>query len=155
MMNTKENRHMRLTAFSELERSWLVDAVRSGQASPAMTNYVAAARIAPRRRILFIRLDQTLGSLLASIPRWRIVELAARAQYILPDPFPRVLDVLKTCEVDLAAALDIHRGMGGDARIAELNRIGTHFSAMSRRDLQGLHDHALWQVHAMKALYWD
>lgn len=30
MMNTKENRHMRLTAFSELERSWLVDAVRTG-----------------------------------------------------------------------------------------------------------------------------
>lgn len=90
---------------------------------------MAAARIAPRRRILFIRLDQTLASLLASVPRWRIVELAARAQYTLPDPFPPVLEVFKTCEVDLTAALDIHRDMGGDAEL--LNSTGlVHISRL-------------------------
>jgi hypothetical protein len=45
--------------------------------------------------------------------------------------------------------------MGGETRIAELNRIGTNFAALSEREIEGLHAHACWQVHAMRALYWD
>jgi hypothetical protein len=49
----------------------------------------------------------------------------------------------------------MHAAMGGDMRIEELNRIGTHFTALSRKDIEDLTAHARWQVHAMNALFND
>jgi hypothetical protein len=45
--------------------------------------------------------------------------------------------------------------MGGEARIAELNRIGTHFTALPIADIEHLQAHARWQIHVLSALYWD
>jgi hypothetical protein len=68
---------------------------------------------------------------------------------------PPIQDLLKAYGIDLGPALAIHAAMGGDARIAELNRINTHFTALGIKDLEGLHEHARWQVRATSVLYWD
>jgi hypothetical protein len=155
MMNSKENRHMRLTAYGEIERTWLIEALRGGPAHVGLDDFLSCHPSAPRRRILFIRLNQTLNELLATIPRWRLHELAARASQKLPEQLPPIKKMLQSYGIDLAATLEIHAAMGGDARIAELNRIGTHFTALSASDIEQLHEHARWQVHAVSALYWD
>jgi hypothetical protein len=80
MMNDKENRQMRFTAYGEIERTWLVDALHTGTLQPGLGDYLSGQPHAPRRRILFIRLNQTLSALLAAIPRWRLHELAVRAK---------------------------------------------------------------------------
>jgi predicted acylesterase/phospholipase RssA len=155
IMNSKENRHMRLSAFAEIERSWLVDALRTDTSTAALREYVSTQPHQPRRQMMFVRLSQTLTDLVSAIPRWRFCELGARASQKSNDSTQSAMDRLAACKVDLERALDIHREMGGDARIAELNQIGTHFSALRRRDIEGLREHARWQVHAMRALYWD
>jgi hypothetical protein len=103
--------------------------------------------------MLFIRLSQTLRDLLASIPRWRLHELAACSGQTLPSPLPPVSDLLQALGIDLDHVLEIHAAMGGDMRIDELNHIGTHFTALSRKDIEDLRAHARWQVHAMNALF--
>jgi hypothetical protein len=105
--------------------------------------------------MLFIRLSQTLRELLAGIPRWRLHELVARGGQTLPSPLPPVSDLLQTVGINLDHAMEIHASMGGDMRIEELNCIGTHFTALSRRDIEDLRAHARWQVHAMNALFND
>ena len=155
MMNDKENRHMRFSAYADLERTWLVDALRCGKLDTALEDYLSGQPTAPRRRAIFIRLRQTLGEMLATIPRWRLRELAARANQSLPDPLPPIQDILREFGIRLDSALEIHGAMGGDARIRQLNCVGTQFTALSEQDLEGLKAHARWQVHAMRALYWD
>jgi predicted acylesterase/phospholipase RssA len=154
MMNSKENRHMRLSAWGDLERTWLVDALR-GNISASLKDHLDRQHVAPRRRMLFVRLDQTLSDFLKNIPRWRLHELAARNGRSLPDPFPPIKELLPMLGVVLDRALEIHAAMGGDMRIAQLNRIATHFTALSEQDLADLKAHARWQVHAMRLLYWD
>jgi hypothetical protein len=92
---------------------------------------------------------------LAGVPRWRMLELAARANVTPPGTTRATIETLKMCGVDLSRATEIHRAMGGEERIAELNRIGTHFSAMPAQEIQGLYEHGRWQVHAMHAIYWS
>jgi predicted acylesterase/phospholipase RssA len=126
MMNSKENRHMRSSAFGDLERSWLIDALR-GNTSPGMDDYLRAQPVAPRRRMLFVRLNQTMSEFLTNIPRWRLHELAARRELPLPNPLPPIDELLAELGIDLQRAFEIHAAMGGDARVDGINRINTHF----------------------------
>ena len=153
MMNTKENRQMRAAAFSDLERSWLIEELR-GNRSLGIESYLQFQPSLPRRRILFVRLDQTLKALLQDIPRWRLEELASTAGGNLPTAFSPTIESFSALNVDLRPAIDIHSALGGDSRIAELNQIGTHFSAIGRNDLVDLQAHARWQVHALHAIFW-
>jgi predicted acylesterase/phospholipase RssA len=155
MMNAKENRQMRYGAFGEIERSWMIDILRSDRDHVGLGDFLSSYPQAPRRRVLFVRLNQTLRELIATIPRWRLRELAARAHMDLPDPLPPIVELLRSFEVDLGRASEIHEAMGGDARIAELNCISTSFACLLERDIADLNAHALWQVHAMRAIYWD
>jgi hypothetical protein len=152
MMSSKENRHMRVSAFGDLERTWLVEALR-GNISPGLNEYLDGQRVAPRRRILYIRLEQTLRELLANIPLWRLRELAARNGRSMAEQRPATRELLLQLGIDLGPALEIHRAMGGDLRIDELNRINTHFTALRTRDNEDLIAHARWQVHATHALF--
>jgi predicted acylesterase/phospholipase RssA len=154
MMNSKENRHMRLSAFGEIERSWLIEIARGRVASRGQHDFLASHSQAPRRRVLFVRLSQTLEEFLNTIPRWRLHELADTAGQSLPEKLPPIRELLSELGVDLLAAIEIHSQFGGDNRIAELNRIGTHFSAMNAGDIHSLAEHARWQAHAAAALYW-
>jgi hypothetical protein len=115
MMNSKENRHMRLSAYSEIERTWLLESIREGVQPIGIADYLSGQTRAPRRRVLFIRLNQTLDELLAAIPRWRFLELAARANQNLPESLPPIRELLPRLGVDLAPSLAIHSEMGGDA----------------------------------------
>ena len=146
---------MRLTAYGEIERSWLINALHDRDSQAGLDDFLSRLPSAPRRRVLFIRLSQTLSELLAAIPRWRLRELAHRASQDLPEALPPVQELLRSWGIDLAPALDIHAAMGGDARIVQINRIGTHFTALLKGDIEALHSHARWQVHAMRAIYWD
>ncbi|MGA8529926.1 MAG: hypothetical protein WB622_09445, partial [Acidobacteriaceae bacterium] len=72
-----------------------------------------------------------------------------------PEPLPSIETLLSELGVDLGRVLEIHSALGGDARIEELNHISTHFTALSGRDIEDLKSHALWQVHAMRTLFYD
>lgn len=155
LMNAKENRHMRSSAFGEIERTWLIDALREDSPKPGIAEFLSSNPVRPRRRILFVQLNQTLAKLLAAIPRWRLREVAARAARSLPAPLPPIRETLEALGITLKPTLDIHAAMGGDSRIAELNEVPTQFTALSKSNIDALHEHARWQVHAMRALYWD
>jgi hypothetical protein len=146
---------MRLGAYGEIERTWLVDALGGDTPQSGLKDYLSGQPSAPRRRILFIRLPQTFNELLGTIPRWRLCELARRSAKELPDPLPPINDLLPFCGVDLGRALEIYEHMGGSDRVADLNRVSTSFTALSSRDIESLYDQARWQVHAGSALYWD
>jgi hypothetical protein len=118
-------------SYGEIERTWLIDALNTGISQPGLNDYLSGHPGTPRRRVLFIRLNQSLSELLATIPRWRLRELAARANEPLPDPLPPITDLLHSYGIELGSALEIHSAMGGDTRIAELNRISTNFAALS------------------------
>lgn len=145
---------MRLSAYGEIERTWLIEAVRNGALPVGLEDYLSGQTCAPRRRVLFVRLNQTLTDVLTAIPRWRLRQLAGRANETVPEPLPPIQDLLRSWGIDLDLVLEIHTRMGGDARIAELNRIGTHFSSLPTGDIDALSMHSRWQVHAMHALYW-
>jgi hypothetical protein len=155
MMNSKENRHMRSTAFDEMERTWLVDALRAEVPPVGLDQFLSAQPLMPRRRILFVRLNQTMNELLVNIPQWRLRELAARANLTMPDPCPPIRELLRRFGVDLELASEMYESMGGADRVAELNQLGTHFTALSVRDIDSLYAHARWQVRALRELYWD
>ena len=146
---------MRLNAFGELERSWLVDSVRRNAREAGLEKYLSSQPVMGRRRILFIRLNQTMSGMIAGIPSWRLLELAGRVGRSLPSPLPSTQDLLQFLDINLSVAREVHESMGGDPRINELNGISTQFTALSKRDIEDLSAHACWQVHAMHAIYWD
>lgn len=133
MMSDKQDRHMRVGAFDEMERTWLIAALRASHRSAGLEDYLKARPNHPPRRVLFVRLNQRLEQVMSAVPAWY------RAQ---------------AAQADLGLATDLHRRLGGDARIDELNRIPTGFSRLSQRDIDDLELHARWQMHAMHALYW-
>jgi len=133
MMSDKQDRHMRVGAFDEMERSWLVRALRAKEHLSGVKDYLETRPNHPPRRVLFIRLNQKLHQVMSSIPPWR----RAKAE-----------------RANLNVATELHTQLGGDARIDELNRIPTGFGRLSRQDIDDLELHARWQAHAMHALYW-
>jgi predicted acylesterase/phospholipase RssA len=150
LMNDKQNRSMRALAFAELERSRMQEQFpkpRAADPSPSRT----------RRKMMFIRVNQTLDSLLMNLPHWRLRELAQDPSAAMAD-LHSVHDIGRYLEertgVILTQVREAYAAMGGDERVAELNRIGTGFTALSSRDVEGLAQHAAWQVRATHALYW-
>lgn len=147
MMSDKQDRHMRVSAFAEMERTWLIDALRKRASPAAIERYLKFQPQGQRRRVMFIRLNQRLRDVLANVPAWWMPESAISA--------PITAETALQLGIDLGPALDLHRKLGGDARIDELNRITTGFGRLLRRDIDDLETHARWQVHAMRAVYWN
>ena len=154
MMSSKQDRHMRLAAFGELEHSWLVDAIRTSTRSVGLGEYLSGEPGAPRRRMMFVRLAQTLGDLVRNIPSWRMKELTGRRAPKGDAPVTATI-LVRDHGLDLGPALKLHEEMGGDARVQQLNQVATNFTALPRRDIEDLFTHARWQVRAMHALYWN
>lgn len=113
MMNGKENRHMRFTAYGEMERTWLIEALRDGATGSGLDDFLLRHRAAPRRKILLVRLTQTLTDILTAIRRWRLCELASRVNQIVPDRLPPIKQLFLQYGIDLAPALDIPCRNGG------------------------------------------
>ncbi|MFY0528038.1 hypothetical protein ACN28I_34400 [Archangium gephyra] len=163
-MNNKQNRSMRSLTMRELEASWLCDQLRNGSSGdPVRTAFLEDRPALPRRKLLFVRLEQDLDSLLSQISTWRLTELWMRSNPGQPMPVisrtgsrkdPKsVREFLEKANVDLREAIRIHEALGPQ-RIQQLQDIPTHFTALAPRDVEGLAEHARWQLHAMRAIYW-
>lgn len=167
VMNGKQNRWTRQETMNALEESWAAAELRraggGAGVAPAMREWLAARPAARRRRVLFVRVDQTLEHLLAALAgreaRWRLVELWRRAHPGQPLPaWPsdaaEVEAFVARCGVDLGPARRVYEALGGSARAGALNRVATQFTALSAADVDALALHAEWQVLATHALYW-
>lgn len=164
LMNNKENRWMRQHTQLALEESWLADGLRGAAAGVPLAEGLRAAldarRPYPRRRLLFVRVNQSLESLVEAIVTWRLVELWARSHggSAPPGPLPRTYAKLRPfladCGVDLAPADEVYARLGGADGARRANGVGTNFTALSHDDVERLALHAEWQVLATHALYW-
>ncbi len=168
LMNDKNDRHTRHEVMAALEGSWaasvLLDPSQRTQAlDEQLGRTFDGLRSAPaplvRRNVLMVRVDQDWDHLTSNVPRWRLMELALHAGASLPAPGREtpegVESLLEALGVDLASAREAYARMGGPAGVRRANAVATGFSALAPQDLDALHDHALWQVYALKALYWD
>ena len=165
LMNDKEDRHTRHHAVEEERRSRLVEALRSPAtaAGAEMRALLGHQPERPRRKLLMVRLSQDWGHFISRIPEWRLKGLAESFQVrtrTLPPPMPHADDLkgkedfLDAVGLNLSVPKAIYRSLGGDSRVAELNRIGTNLTPILEPDLDSLFDHARWQVHALYQIYW-
>lgn len=161
VMNDKQNRWARQELHNELVRSWLADELRrSSSASPkGMASYLDHEPNLRRRALLFVRVAQSWNSFFASIPRWRLVELAERSggsESAIPsnDDPARIVDYLEGVGCDLSAAAHYHAQLGGDSGAERLNRVRTGFSSVPPETIRRLAAHAAWQVHAAHSVYY-
>lgn len=166
LMNDKEDRHMRHHAIDEVEKSRLVGALHRQEAaeSEEMRGYLSEHPDMPERRLLMVRLSQNWTHFLSRLPHWRLRGLRdeyQRRTRTLAPPLPEGDDLttreefLSHVGVDLSAAKSIYHSMGGDSKVADVNRIATSFGPLTVPEMDALHDHARWQVHALKAVYWE
>ncbi|HEX8438505.1 patatin-like phospholipase family protein [Archangium sp.] len=163
LMNSKQNRSMRELTLRELEISWMASRMREGSTETpldeGMRAFLADRHMRPRRKLLFLRVNQDLETLLTLLPRWRWCELwqaAHPGQRVPPTPKePEALqERLASLGVDLGKAVELYKTLGGRDRARQLNTIGTHFQKLSPEEVDGLAQHARWQVHATRALFW-
>jgi len=144
IMSQKQDRHMRSRLFLEMENSRL-----------------KAEMSAPSRRVIMVRVDQTLERFLRNIPQVHLNELSQRIGVAPPnanDP-SAVLPFLRASLEDdkrdsLDHAVEIHRAMGGDVAAFACRKVGTNFTALSPAAIGRLRDHAYWQTLACFAIYW-
>jgi len=144
VMSRKQDRHMRSHLFLELENSRLK----------------ANKRSAPRRLIM-VRVDQTLKRFLSNIPQLRLDELSRRSGVESPRSYDTsvILRLLRTSlDSDkrelLDCALDVYDAMGGDNAALACSRVRTDFTALPAADINRLREHAYWQTLACFAVYW-
>ena len=168
LMNDKNDRHTRHEVMSAVEGSWAASALLDpAQRAPALDDYLGATfgglRSSPsplrRRNLLMVRVDQEWARLMKGVPHWRLMELAQRsgAGPMIPAPgaAESVERFLESLGLDLAPAREAYARMGGAQGAERAGAVGTSFKALAAQDLDALHDHALWQVHALKAIYWE
>ncbi len=172
MMNDKQNRWMRQYTMQKVLESWSRNTLGGylGSGEPpklqaGMRRWLGGAPPDPRRRLLFVRVNQTYQAMLESLAgrenAWRLAELYDRAHpgQPLPDPLPQSAPDIECflrekCGVDLSRATALYAQLGGEAKAEAMNDVSTHFSALSEATLRDLSLHAQWQVHAAHALYW-
>jgi hypothetical protein len=171
LMNDKENRHMRHQTFLEMEKTWLADGVRKQEIRDAegMKEFIRPMPDRRRRRVIMVRVDQDLGHYLRNIPTWRLMELGQQYEDRTgnsPPPLPtggdqtQIEQYLETVldqpqKDEFKKAKGIYDLMGGEEAVQELNQISTGFTALSEKEIDGLHQHAFWQTLAGHAVYWD
>lgn len=161
LMNDKENRSMRSATVAAVEQSWLLEQIsrESAALASAERDLRSGGEKLPRRRLLFVRLNQTWASLLAGIPAWRLRELAWEKdpKSTVEPPMGRAGEVeqflRQRARVELSVPRQMYEDLGGDVRIEKLNRVTTGFTGLDSADVDGLAAHAHWQVHALRALY--
>lgn len=138
LMNDKENRSMRSLTVRE------VLAGRNGVRPEAQ-----------QRKLMFVRVNQTWRSMVANIPSWRLQELAGDRAAPAPGASAEEVTAFleEHTEVPVLALQKRYDGMGGDERVSALNRVNTGFTALSSEDVDGLDQHAQWQIHATHAIY--
>ena len=165
LMNNEEDRRMRHDLFDDREAGWLAQALRDPAvaARADLKAFLAEQADGPARRVLMVRVSQGWGHFVKAVPRWRLLGLAAdfeaRSGQKAP-ALPPLDDVaakeafLAAVGADLGPAKAIFTAMGGAAEVDKLNTVSTGFSTLSLEDIDGLAQHARWQVQANRAVYW-
>jgi hypothetical protein len=151
VMNDKENRSMRTAIVREVEATWVAEVAVDASREAELAEYMKPVA-APRRRLCFTRMDQTRAEFLVRIPRWRWIELGVHPRSAAPS-LDEALGWLSDARVDVGPAGEMYDELGGDDRVAELNRIATNFTALRGPDIRDLARHARWQVHLAHAVY--
>jgi len=121
-----------------------------------------APRPLRRRKLLMVRVDQSWEDLFACIAPWRLVEFGAKladAEKWSKERDARAIEAfLEGAGVKLQEAKAIYddpQGFGGRKGVERANAVTTNFTALCSDDLAALFAHARWQVHALKAVYWE
>lgn len=163
VIHDKQNRWAREMLHEQVERSLLEQALGESsieQPSPSWLEAIGASR-RPRRRLLLVRVNQTLTNVLARVPAWRLIELrgtsAAGDRPAPPDDVnsraDAVREYLAAIGVDLSEVDRLYRVFGGDAAVRRVNGVSTTFNALTRQVVDALEAHAYWQVRLMHLLY--
>lgn len=163
LMNAKQNRWMRQHTQLELEESWFAAGLRAAShGAPLGSALETALRerpTLPRRKLLFVRVNQSFESLVTGIVPWRLVELWERARdgappAPLPSTFEERVRFLADLGVNLSPAQETYERLGGASAAARMNAVPTSFTGLPREQVEALATHAEWQVLATHALYW-
>ncbi len=163
LMNAKQNRWMRQHTQLAQEESWLAEGLRSSAQGVRMANGLGAALAErmpfPRRKLLFVRVNQSLESLVMNIPAWRLIELWDRSSDLappnpLPSTFEERMQFISDVGIDFTATRDAYRRLGEARGTERMNSVSTNFTALKHADVEDLATHAEWQVLATFALYW-
>ena len=163
-MSDKQTRWARSEIFDAQGWSWLIDEVRERDEqgldlSEEVRTFLGPSPVRKRRRIMFVGLGQKWSSFFKRIPRWRLIELAARAGRD-PTSIPRggdpsaVVAYLESLGCDLSVARRLHLQIGGDRIVSRLKDVKTTFCALPQGTIRRLAEQAAWQVHATHAVYY-
>lgn len=182
VMNDKQNRHMRFQLIEEVMDSWKVYGLlhREIAESEAMRNYLSSQPTGPRRKMIFVRIDQDWSGFFYAVPTFRYIELAQAYQERTGKEAPafpplpawyesnekivayteKVVEILKQILPDekkqsLEKAGAVYQRLGKEEGVERVRKVKTSFSALSAQVLDDLHDHAYWQLMASSAIYWD
>ena len=157
IMNDKQNRWARQEIYGQVVRSWLCESVRRGPRSetPGLCNLVSAEPQRPRRKLFLVQLSQDWESYVASIPPWRLIELASAESPASPaeGDATAIENYLDQSGCDLSRAKAVYQEMGGREAAHKANAVATGLHALSRSVIDLLRRHAAWQVHASFAVY--
>ncbi len=163
LMNDKQNRWMRKHTMQLLLESWSRHTLSGTppQLGAGMREWLGRDPVQPRRRLLFVRVNQTFESMLESLVTWRLAELWDRQHPGVPLPsLPKTATELERfltdeCGVALTRARELYERLGGHAAADAMNEVSTQFTGLARQTVDRLSLHAQWQVHAAHALYWS
>ncbi len=164
VMNAKQNRWTREMLYQQVERSLLERSLIEDEEIPDLPAWKAAlgATLRPRRRLLLVRVNQTLGSVLARVPGWRLLELGRERNVptgmeipdeACSDRAAAVRAYLAAIGVELSSVDERYAALGGDDGVRRVNRVRTHFTALTRSTVADLAEHAYWQVDVMNRIY--
>jgi hypothetical protein len=108
-----------------------------------------------RRNVLFVRVAQDWDRFLLGIPSYRLQELAEKAKCPLPPKHDAaaVGRLLEQSGIDLGAAREHYKRLGGKPGADEVNAVSTNFTRLAANVLDKLAAHAAWQIHATHAVY--
>lgn len=180
LMNDKQNRHMRLQLFKDMEKTWLIDGVRKRNVRIAseMKGYINQQPPYPKRKVLFIQISQNWHRFFGNISEWQLIALRRLYQkrtVLKPPPIPprphyskihELQNYSKLIEKFLIQVLDdSHRQylerakevwstLEAGIQVNDLKKISPNFTGLSEKKIDALHKHAYWQVLLSYALFW-
>lgn len=167
LMNDKQNRWMRKHTMQLLLESWSRHTLSGSppQVGAGMREWLGREPLQPRRRLLFVRVNQTFESMLESLAAsgntWRLAELWDRQHPGAPlPPLPKTAAELERfltdeCGVALTRTRELYTQLGGHEGASAMNEVSTQFTGLSKQTVDRLSLHAQWQMHAAHALYWS
>lgn len=164
VMSQKQDRHMRSQLFLEQKNSRLKTGLPEGSNATFELDQVVlrAGQVQKSgRKVIMVRVDQTLDKFLRNIPIIRLSELARDSGILMPnasDPNNIERFLVKALNPNkstlLSQACNMYRELDGDNAANRCSQVRTNFTSLSQASIRELQNHAYWQMLACFALYW-